>query len=110
LVAGTVGARGETELVNVPNYHAPIHELMDIPTHLAHIRAIIGAPSIVLPLEISDTFKYAFDHGDTRFRVGRGAFLHFPDRRVPVRLVSVEYNDGSHLHWIYNDEPPVASQ
>lgn len=109
LVGGVVGARGETEVVNVGNYFAPMPDLIDIPKHLEHLRASIEAPSIDLPLEISDKFKYAFDHADPWFRVGSGAFLHFPDSRIPVRLVSIEYNNGSHLHWVYYDESEVDS-
>jgi hypothetical protein len=100
---GMLGGSGETEVVEVVNYHAPMQDFMSVDSHIPHCEATDALPRVELPLEVSPGFKYAFDPGDTWFRVGRGGFLHLAGRRIPVRLVTIDY-EGFSDSWIYRDE------
>lgn len=106
LVGGTMGARGETHAVEIAGYHAPMTDFFDDDKLREHFRGGAEAPIISLPLEISPDFKYAFDNGEEWFRVGKVAFLHAAERRVPVRIVTLDFTDFS-VSWLYRDERDV---
>lgn len=112
LVAGTIGARGETYEVEIAGCHVSMAEFFDDKKMTDHFRDRSETPTVKLPLEISDEFRFAFDSGDEWFRVGMGAFLHASGRRIPVRLVTLDFADFS-ASWLYRDgrdDKNLASQ
>ena len=103
LVAGATGASGETYEVEIAGCHAPMADFFDGKKLMDHLRDSAETPTVRLSLEISDDFRFVFDSGEEWFRVGKGAFLHVSGRRVPVRLVTLEFADFS-TSWLYRDE------
>jgi hypothetical protein len=106
LVGGIMGARGETETVEVGNYHAAMRDFFDDEKLRHHLMASSKAPVASLPLEIAPDFKYAFDNGEGWFRIGKVAFLHVVERRIPVRTVRLDFENFS-ASWIYREEREV---
>ncbi len=103
LVGGTMATRGETLEVEIAGYHAPVIDFFDSTKLSEHFGKSIEAPKVRLPLEISADFKYGFDPGEEWFREGRGAFIHVAGRKVPVRVVRLDFV-GFSASWVYCDE------
>lgn len=101
-----MGARGETHDVEIARYHAPMRDFFDNDKLHEHFVASAEAPTIQLPLEIASDFRFAFDTGQEWFRVGRGAFLHAAGRKVPVRVVRLDF-EGFSASWLYRDDRDV---
>lgn len=108
LIDGIFGAPGSTKDVKIANYHAPTIDFFNNRKLDEHGRGAIESPSVWMPLEISDDFKYLFDNGEEWFRVGIGAFLHFNEQRIPVKIIRLDFVDFT-LTWLYRSEDNPTS-
>jgi hypothetical protein len=101
LVGGALGTRGETTVVHIAGYHAPMHDFLDHDAHMRHWEASESAKVVEVFLSMPEDFRYGFDVGMEWFRLGK-AFLNFQDRQVPVRLLKM--GDWSVAdHWVFRD-------
>ena len=102
LVDGFSDGRGEIQEVQIATYHAPMPELLDDIRLRAHHQESENGPRVSLRLEIGEDFRYGYDTQITWFRIGLGAYVRTSDRRVPVRVVRMDYH-GFSTTWLYRD-------
>jgi hypothetical protein len=103
LVGGTMGLKGQTYDVVVTDCHASINMLLDDDNLQEHYRSAQAAKTLRLPLEIADDFSYV-DYAGTSFRIGKVAYLHAAERKVPVRIVTL---DDTSIFWLYREPQDI---
>jgi len=106
IVGATTGTDGNTDFVTIARYHASMRDFFDNDKLDRHLKESLLAPTVNLPLQFTPDFRYAFDPGQEWFRVGRGTLLHATRRKVPVRIVTLDF-EGFSCSWLCRDERDV---